>query len=700
MKNHRSFIDDWLPIAELGVESQRERAASSALPPLYFLHLWWARRPLTASRAAVLGTLLPAWSEEWPDHLLDIFPLPKDYQEWFVRLLGIRGDPVADRKRIREAKEKGIKLARSYAGPRAFTTGPDMEQNDVLRQILTHRWGTSTPVVLDPTSGGGSIPFESMRFGFPTLANELNPVASFILEGTLTLPSKFGPELAKDIAKWGGIWASRVEKRLDAYFPRQQGESIHAYIFTRTVACPETGKPVPLSPNWWLRKGNQPVAVWLNADPDMDECQFEIVTGDKINFDPNAGTVRRGVGRSPWTGATVPGDYIKAEAQAGRMGSQMYAVAVKMGRKLKFRYPDQVDLAALAAAEETLESLVEEWARKNIIPNEDVPYGSKTSEAIRYGKTRWEKMFSRRQLLVMGTAVEELGRLQEKIGESLHPSRTAAVSAYLAAIVDKMADYNAISTIWNPPRAALSHVFGRHDFSFRWTFGEFDGAHNLLPWAVGQVAAAYRGIAKLLEPSRQVLFPTRHEQAAELIELSNEDAADLPLADGSVHAVVMDPPYYANVQYAELSDFFYVWLKRTAGNLYPHLFSEELTEKATEAVANPARFQEFDKRNATKLARADYQAKMTRIFAEAHRVLVDDGLLTVMFSHKEAEAWDTLGQSLIESGFQIDTSWPVHSEFEHSLHQAKKAAAASTILLACHKRRVDGEPVWWDDLAQ
>ncbi len=170
------------------------------------------------------------------------------------------------------------------------------------------------------------------------------------------------------------------------------------------------------------------------------------------------------------------------------------------------------------------------------------------------------------------------------------------------------------------------------------------------------------------------------------------------IVDRSVHAVVIDPPYYSNVQYAELSDFFYVWLKRTAGHLYPHLFNGELTEKATEAVANPARFKDFDKKNAASLARADYQAKMTRIFAEAHRVLVDEGVMTVMFSHKEAEAWDTLGQSLIESGFQIDTSWPVHSEPEHSLHQAKKAAAASNILLACHKRAEPGEPVWWEDL--
>ena len=553
-------------------------------------------------------------------------------------------------------------------------------------------------MVLDPTAGGGSIPLEAIRFGFPAIANELNPVASFVLEGTLTLPASFGLKLYDDVVYWGTVWADRVKERLEPFFPRHEGESIQAYIFARTVACPETGKPVPLSLNRWLLKKKHPfAAVRILAEPNMKKCRLEIVNGDDIDFDPNIGTVKNGKGRSPWTGTTIPGDYIKAEAQAGRMGSQMYAIVAKTGRKLHIRYPDQADLAALRAAKEKLELVKAEWLLNEVIPTESIPDGSKTSEAIRYGMDRWDKMFSPRQLLVMGTAVEELRHLQDEMREQLDADRAAAVNAYLAKAVDKIASYNNMSVRWDPTRGVRS-IFDQHNFAFKWAHAEFDGAHNLLPWGVSQVADAYKGLASLLEPSLQILFPVQPKEASELIQVYNGDAADLPLEDRSVHAVVMDPPYYANVQYAELSDFFYVWLKRTAGHLYPHLFSGELTEKATEAVANPARFQEFDRRNATKLARADYQAKMTRIFAEAHRVLVDDGLLTVMFSHKEAEAWDTLGQSLIESGFQIDTSWPVHSESEHSLHQAKKAAAASTILLACHKRTGEGEPVWWDDL--
>lgn len=699
MTTHRSLIDAWLPIAELSVESQRERGASSALPPLYFLHVWWARRPLTTSRAAVLGSLLPAWSDNWPDHLLDRFPLEKEYREWFKTLLGIRGDPVADRKRILQAKDAGIKLDRAYAGPRAFTLAPSAEGLQVFRELLEYRWGDSTPTVVDPTAGGGSIPFEAIRFGLPTQANELNPVASFVLQGTLTLPARYGPDLADDITYWGGIWADRVKTRLGPFYPRQPGESIHAYLHARTVACPETGKPVPLSPNWWLRKGQHKAAVRLIADPEMDDCVFEIVEGDDIDFDPDQGTVNRGKGRSPWKNTTISGDHIKAEAQAGRMGSQLYAIAAKKGRDLVFRLPDRQDQQALADAGTELGKVIDRWLIEDVIPNEDFPEVASDMRPHHYGMSKWRQFFSSRQLLVMGVAVEELRWLQTEMEKDLDSGRAAAVGAYLAMAVDKAASHDSIRCRWDPTRIKIVNVFDRHDYSFKWSFAEFDGVHNLLPWAVNQIGDAYRGIAKLIDPSRHALFSDRPERAADLVTVHNRDAADLPLPDGSVQAVVMDPPYYDNVQYAELSDFFYVWLKRTAGHLYPQFFTTELTEKAIEAVANPARFAALDKKNSRRLAQADYQAKMTRIFAETHRVLSDDGVLTVMFNHKKTEAWDTLGQSLIESGFQIEASWPIHTESEHSLHQAKKAASASTILLSCRKRVAQDEPTWWDDLA-
>ena len=161
------LIENWLPIAELGVESRRERGASSALPPLYFLHVWWARRPLTISRAAVLASLLPQWSADLPQELLSKFPSEESYRAWFLRLLGILGDPVAGRKLIDCAKARNIKLKEHpYGYPRAFTNNPDDEQLETLSALLEHVWGTRDITVMDPMAGGGSIPFEALRYGF------------------------------------------------------------------------------------------------------------------------------------------------------------------------------------------------------------------------------------------------------------------------------------------------------------------------------------------------------------------------------------------------------------------------------------------------------------------------------------------------------------------------------------------------------
>lgn len=252
----------------------------------------------------------------------------------------------------------------------------------------------------------------------------------------------------------------------------------------------------------------------------------------------------------------------------------------------------------------------------------------------------------------------------------------------------KAINYNSRMSVWHPTRASMANTFDRHDFAFKWTHGEFEGARELMPWCLSQLTDAYEGIAGLLVPSdlgsmNEVDLPF---SVPGPVSTHQGNAADLEhVEDASQALVCIDPPYYDNVMYAELSDFFYVWEKRTLGLVWPEFFGEELTDKKNEAVANAARFKHAGRRK-VELATADYEAKMTAIFAEAKRVLRDDGVLTVMFTHKKAEAWDTLGTALMDAGFTIETSWPVPTESETSLHQAKKNAAQSTILLVCRKR--------------
>jgi adenine-specific DNA methylase len=703
----RVLIEQWLPIAEIGAECMRERGASLALPPLNCLHVWWARRPLTVSRAAVLASLLPAYPADaedirpWPERFRQLFPTFDAYKAWFLKLIGIHGDPVAARKLIEWEKRTGKATpGNKYGYKRAFTYNPSDEQLEQLYELLEWTWGTREITFCDPMAGGGSIPFEALRFGLTVHANELNPVASVILKATLDYPARFGPSLVADLRKYGTLWVQGVQKKLRPFYSDIPGNAIGAcYLWARTVPCPVTGKPVPLSPNWWLRKRSDPVAVKLIADPREARCRFEIVRGRAAceQAKPDQGTIRRGTAVSPWTGEAIDGDYIKAEAQAGRMGQQLYAVGIKTPGDSSFRLPTPEDEADYERAVQELEQRRPHWEAAGLVPNEEIPVGSKTSEPRRYGMKSWDQLFSPRQLLANLVILEELQTVAQQVQRELTRERAAAVLTLLGLAVDKCADYNSRLAGWHSTRDKITHTFDYHAFSFKWSHSEFDASRSLLPWALDQVIDAYEGIAKLVYPVQDSLLG-QVEPPVNRLRCTRGNAQSLPqLASGSVHLICVDPPYYANVQYAELSDFFYVWMKRSLGQVHPELLGDfEVVPKDEEAVVNPARFA-FSKEK-EELARQDYENKMMACFREMHRVLADNGVLTVMFTHKQVKAWDTLGTALIQAGFRIDASWPVHTESEHSLHQAKKNAAASTNLLVCRKRTKTSAPAWWDNL--
>ncbi len=717
----RVLIEQWLPIAEIGAECMRERGASSALPPLYFLHVWWARRPLTVSRAAILASLLPAYPNgtaagagdrlagirPWPKKFLDKFPAEEAYRAWFLKLIGIHGDPVAGRKLIAWAKTRGIKLKQHpYGGhERAFTKNPAQEQLETLYDLLEWTWGTRDITFCDPMSGGGSIPFEALRYGLTVHANELNSVASVILKATLDYPARFGPSLATDIRAYGRMWCEKIRKRLEALFPlADPDENIFAYLWARTVACPVTGKPVPLSPNWWLLKGSGPIAVRLIADDRADRCRFEIVRGKTAceKAKPDKGTIKGGTGISPWTGDPIDGDYIKAEAQAGRMGEQHFAVGIKKSGDFDFRAPTAEGDQAYARAVTELDKRRPAWERQELIPHEPRRAGRADWCCEIYGMTEWADTYAPRQLLSMATMVEVAGEVVDQarsdMGKKggLTERQLEALKVVLALAVDKAADYNSKQASWDVTRRKVGHAFTRHDLSMRWSFAEFDAARNLAPWCLEQVFDAMKSMGELAyQPN---LFTDAEKKPVDRLRFTTGPAQRLPDAPNKhTRIICVDPPYYDNVNYAECSNYFYVWQKRTLGRAFPELFSTELANADDEAVMNTARFADMGKKR-IELAIRDYENKMMACFKEMHRTLADDGVLTVMFTHKQVDAWDTLGMALLRAGFKIDASWPVHTESEVSLHQAKKNAAASTILLVCRKQDKAGEPVWWDDL--
>ncbi|MGH9087157.1 MAG: DUF1156 domain-containing protein, partial [Acidimicrobiales bacterium] len=645
------------------------------------------------------------------------------YREWVLHLCGIWGDPVAGRALLDQANAEGRKIkGNGYGYKQAYKNSPNPDDLDLLHCVLEWAWG-SLPSVLDPTAGGGSIPYEAARYGLPAHANDLNQVAAATLRAGVEIAATFGPPLADDLEKWGGVLVDRLAGRLSPYFLREAlQEKVVGYLHARTVACPRTGKPVPLSPNWWITKAKgDEHAVRLLTTRDgvaLDEPAFDLLHGEEaVASDPDRGTVARGVGVSPWDGLAIDGDYIKSEAQAGRMGSLLYAVAIRTptvganGRTKwvrSFRPPTATDHGALAAAEAELAGRLPGWLAAGCVPTEEIPEGN-DARPHHYGMRFWRDMFSPRQLLVHGTFVEEHRRLGEEVEAHEPPERAAAIVGLLGLMTSKALNYNSLLASWHTKDAIIRPVFDRHDFAFKWQFAEFEGAEALWEWVHERNVVNFRAIAATLQPGSsswtvggQVVHGTghglRHPVPGPVVVSRGPGSSLAGVADRSRALVCIDPPYYDNVMYGELSDFFGVWEQHTVGRAWPDLMPGGTADLKNEAVANPARFKEFGRRK-SQLATADYEAKMHAIFAECHRVLRDDGVCTVMFTHKRAEAWDTLGMALLEAGFTIESSWPVHTESEQSLHQAEKNAAESTVMLVCRKRETqDGGAPYFEDL--
>ncbi len=677
-KRPRLLIEEWLPAAAIGVECMRERGSASALAPHTYLHVWWARRPLVASRAAVLGSLLPA-----------DFP-----REVFERLLGF-GHSSQELVQIRQLMDTGYRVKGGFNCDRAFKAvlrDDDLEKAYKAAQSI---WGKDI-LVIDPMAGGGSIPLESARLGFKTLANEYNPVACSVLEATVDYPIRFGPKLATKTRKWAKVWLERIEKRLAPFYPEHRFAAVHAYIFARTVPCPDTGFDTPLVPDWHLLKPKSD-GKRMAAVPVVDKVKGtwkvmirEIGTRAGQLKEPPQPSYGGGKGISLFTGRPIPADYIKAMAQQGRMRSALYTVAIKETKGLTFQPPEQADLDALVAAEKELAELRRAWEKNGVIPIELYPEFSSDERPRIYGMPRWADMYSPRQLLCFATLVEELKHLRIEIAEAEGGDAGEAVVHLLAFVIDKFANYNSASSFWHALRGGMANTFDRHDFSFKVTFAEMApcGAGVGFAWAVDNVVDAYRKIAEL-----------PHADDGRTVEITAGSATALPfLSDKSITAIIVDPPYDDNVQYSELADFFYVWLKRTQGHRRPEWFSTYLCDHNQEAVVNASRFKA--KHSKTKDAKADarvfYRRLMAESFAECRRILRDDGVLTVMFTHKKQEAWEALFQSLIQAGFMIEATWPVKTESEHSLHLAKKNAAQSTVILVSRKRP-DGAGVGYFD---
>ena len=750
MSSAPRLIEKWLPINEVSIEAVREGGALAGHPPVNQLHVWWARRPLIASRATIAASMLPADADT----------------AQFLSNIGTTTEVVEARRQMDAIKAEGGWSDISFPNERAFKHNPNFLTEDT----------TKAPIVLDVTAGGGSIPFEAGRLGFHTLANELNPVACLILRATCQWPQQYGYPLLDDYRECAEAFRARVSELLADVYPEEPtadcagGKCPHpqryrcaegcdypdtcrhpklgtkdhktvraqryaqTYLWARTASCPGCNVQIPLSPNWRLDKKGTGMRVELQEDridlrivhphQDCSDCRSKSKACHLADLYPDQhisdGTVTRAIATCPACGTTTPKNYLSQEAQAGRMGHHLYCVIyrdswrdlTKAGKPKKrettcrvFAEPADCHFASDTHVAHELARLQPEWDADDILPNEPVPAGNDL-RPITYGMSPWRYMFNQRQQLAHGHCVQAF---RQCVDADRLDERRRAAWGYVAIALDKMINRNSLLTRWDAGENKVASTFDSHDFGFKWSYSEMAvTCRGLgLDWSIGDIDVSLSDIVRMAGHVEQGLALAGDGAAPKLArptEVIGGDARDLPLDSGSVDCIVFDPPYEENVCYAELSDFFYVWLKRTAGYVFPHHFADYLTEKDQEAISSPARF----KNRATKaksvkaMALSDYQQKMAEIFGECRRVIKDDennrGIMTVMFNHKSTAAWDALTIGLIDAGFAITRTWPVKTEAPAALPIKGKAAARTTILLVCRPREENPFPKPWHEV--
>ncbi len=482
--------------------------------------------------------------------------------------------------------------------------------------------------------------------------------------------------------KWG-LWVlEEARKEIGHLYEDPDGKTIIAYLWARTAKCPnpQCGAEMPMVHQWWLAKTDRKrVAIRMKVDKTAKTVSFDVASGDAIDFDPDAGTMRRGTIVCPVCGASPAKNYLKTEGKAGRLGAALMAVVYDAGKGKGYRPPTDADRARFAAARDLLARRLE--ADPDALPHELIP--SHSSRAIfvhLYGMEKWGDLFNARQALALITFVDKVraahAHLLAQTGDAEY---ARAVATYLSMIFNRLANQtNTVSRLDNT-RGTIQGIFSRQAIPMVWDYAEV----NVFSGSTGDWSGALDWVVRVIDHAART--------GGELARLRQGDAARLALADAALDAVITDPPYYDAVPYADLSDFFYVWLKRSVGDLYPEVFATPLTPKQPEIIQEPARHGGAD------AARAFYEAQMTRAFGEAARVLKPDGIAVVVFAHKSTAAWETLINSLLAAGLVVSASWPLHTEMGTRLRAHDSAALASSIFIVCRKRQAD-EAGFFDDV--
>ena len=707
----KKLIEVALPLDAINAASAREKSIRHGHPST--LHLWWARRPLAAARAVLFAQLV-----DDPSDLPEEFPTEEDQKKERKRLFEIIEELVlwenTTNEQVLDKARAEIRRSwrRSCADNRNHPRAAELFDPDKL------------PAFHDPFAGGGAIPLEAQRLGLESYASDLNPVAVLINKAMIEIPPKFAgrppvnPErnagqvginaawkgatgLAEDVRYYGKWMRDEAEKRIGHLYPKvevteEMAEerpdlkryvgrklTVIAWLWARTVRSPNPAYAdveVPLASTFVLskRKGR--------------EAYVEPVIGDGgYRFTVKAGTHPEEAvkGTKPsrgsnflcvMSGAPISGDYIKSEGKAGRIRARMLAIVAEGDRGRVFLGPiDEHETLANQAIPEHVPSL-------------EISGSSQYLGAKPYGIDNFDHLFTARQLVALTTFSDLVGEVGKRIqldavpaefpndGVPLHKGGTGAtsyaeaVSVYLSFAVDKLADRQSSVCSWDIGKAMVRNTFARQAISMTWDFAE----GNSFSESTGNFLGALRWIEKVLAS-----LPT---EPAGYVE--QKDAAKT--AHTSLHILSTDPPYYDNVPYADLSDFFYIWLRRPLKNVCPDLFATLAVPKVQELVAAPHRFA-----GNRGMARDFFEDGLSLTFSKRRQLTHPAYPLTLYYAYKQAEyakdgtastGWETMLEGLVNAGFQITGMWPVRTELSNRPRAIGSNALASSIVLACRPR--------------
>jgi len=643
------LIEYYIPyLSEINREAQKEKLGR---PPMFELVYWRTRKPLIVSRAILLASVVP-----------------KDFDEKIFKEILALGEE---------------KRAHDYSPPSRYI--------ELIKEIIKKDWDNEI-TVLDPFAGGGSIPFEALRLGIPAVALEYNPVAWLLLK-VIEWSHRYGNRLINlelfkenknpyilcsmsdenlkrygDLIYWGCKIISKLKEELSQFYPDYNGRKVAAYMWVRQIRCPNCGALIPLTRNWYLseKKNIYFIPVYEGYD-----YRVEI----KRQGDPPTTTAVKGKAevQCPRCNYRISDEYVKKHVK----GNDRLVVLLLEGKE--FAVARDVDMNVVEKARQYLESRQD---LKQLIPNEEIaPYGEGTTygggvlSAKLYGYTRFSDLFNPRQLLVLTSLVKAIREVREElIRRGVEFDYVNAITGILSLLVAKHADYNSAFTTWHSSKEMIAHTLSFGGIGFTWNFVEVN------PF-VKFSGSLLNNFMDLVEGVVYIINKLKHAPNIKY-EVLFGSALHLPYPDKHFKLIITDPPYYDDVPYAEINDFFYVWLKRILGDVFPEQFSFYTLwrdRSAEELSVGGFRDEKY------------FEVNLIRAFREIRRVLRDDGLLVLFFAHSGVDAWVSVLKMLLESGFQVFAIHPIKTESPESVTARGKLSFESSIVIVCRPRLSGGK---------